>query len=164
MLDRIFKLGKEAAVYGLSSIVGRFLNFLLVPILTNYLSKGEYGVVSNVFAYIAFAFVLYGYGMDSAYMRFVSSADPADKKQTLSMPFYSLVVTSILFSLVVHFNAASIAGAIGVDPLQVNLIRYAGWILCFDTLVIVPFAYLRMENRARLFASLRLVNIRSTSV
>ncbi|MCX6135062.1 MAG: oligosaccharide flippase family protein [Ignavibacteriales bacterium] len=159
MLDRIFKLGKEAAVYGLSSIVGRFLNFLLVPVLTNYLSKGEYGVVSNVFAYIAFAFVLYGYGMDSAYMRFVSSADPADKKQTLSMPFYSLVVTSILFSLVVHFNAASIAGAIGVDPLQVNLIRYAGWILCFDTLVIVPFAYLRMENRARLFASLRLVNI-----
>lgn len=159
MLDRIFKLGKEAAVYGLSSVVGRFLNFLLVPFLTNYLSKGEYGVVSNVFAYIAFAFVLYGYGMDSAYMRFVASADPGDKKQTVSMPFYSLAITSLLFSLLVHFNAASIAGAIGVDPLQVNLIRYAGWILFFDTLVIVPFAYLRMENRAKTFAGLRLVNI-----
>jgi O-antigen/teichoic acid export membrane protein len=91
MLDRILKLGKEAAIYGLSSIVGRFLNFLLVPFYTNYLAKAEYGVVSNVYAYIAFAFVIYGYGMDSAYMRFIVSTDSGDKKQTLSIPYFSLL-------------------------------------------------------------------------
>ncbi len=53
MLDRILKLGKEAAIYGLSSIVGRFLNFLLVPFYTNFLTRAEYGVVSNVYTYIA---------------------------------------------------------------------------------------------------------------
>ncbi len=158
MLDRIFKLGKEAAVYGLSSIVGRFLNFLLVPFYTNYLARAEYGIVSNVYAYIAFAFVLYGYGMDSAYMRFVASAESGDKKQTLSIPYFSLLVTSVLFSLGVHFYAPAISEVIGAEG-HANLIQYAGWILFFDTLVIVPFAYLRMTNRAKVFAGLRILNI-----
>jgi len=158
MLDRIFKLGKEAAVYGLSSIVGRFLNFLLVPFYTNYLAKAEYGVVSNVYAYIAFAFVLYGYGMDSAYMRFVATAEADDKKQTLSIPYFSLLLTSVLFSLGIHFFAPAISQAIGAEG-HANLIQYSGWILFFDTLVIVPFAYLRMTNRAKTFAGLRILNI-----
>jgi O-antigen/teichoic acid export membrane protein len=158
MLDRIFKLGKEAAVYGLSSIVGRFLNFLLVPFYTNYLARAEYGVVSNIYAYIAFAFVIYGYGMDSAYMRFVASSESEDKKQTLSIPLYSLLVTSLLFSVGVHAFAPAISEAIGAEG-HANLIRYAGWILFFDTLVIVPFAYLRMTNRAKVFAGLRILNI-----
>jgi O-antigen/teichoic acid export membrane protein len=158
MLDRIFKLGKEAAVYGLSSIVGRFLNFLLVPFYTNYLARAEYGVVSNIYAYIAFAFVIYGYGMDSAYMRFVASSESEDKKQTLSIPLYSLLVTSLLFSVGVHAFAPAISEAIGAEG-HANLIQYAGWILFFDTLVIVPFAYLRMTNRAKVFAGLRILNI-----
>jgi O-antigen/teichoic acid export membrane protein len=158
MLDRIFKLGKEAAVYGLSSIVGRFLNFLLVPFYTNYLVRAEYGVVSNVYAYIAFAFVIYGYGMDSAYMRFVASAGSEDKKQTLSIPFFSLLGTSLLFSLGIHYFAPALSEAIGAEG-HANLVQYAGWILFFDTLVIVPFAYLRMTNRAKVFAGLRIVNI-----
>ena len=158
MLDRIFKLGKEAAVYGLSSIVGRLLNFLLVPFYTNYLARAEYGVQANVYAYIAFAFVMYGYGMDSAYMRFVVSAESGDKKQTLSIPFFSLLLTSFLFSLVIHFNAFAISELIGAEG-HANLIQYAGWILFFDTLVIVPFAYLRMTNRAKMFAGLRVLNV-----
>lgn len=158
MLDRIFKLGKEAAVYGLSSIVGRFLNFLLVPFYTNYLAKAEYGVQSNVYAYVAFAFVIYGYGMDSAYMRFIASTEPGDKKQTLSIPYFSLLLTSALLSLGIHFFAPAISEVIGAQG-HANLIQYAGWILFFDTIVIVPFAYLRMTNRAKLFAGLRICNI-----
>ena len=158
MLDRIFKLGKEAAVYGLSSIVGRFLNFLLVPFYTNFLGKVGFGVQANIYAYIAFAFVLYGYGMDSAYMRFVVSSDAADKKQTFSIPFFSLLLTSVLFSLVIHLFAPEIGDLIGAHG-HVDLIRYSSWILCFDTLAIVPFAYLRMTNRAKTFAGLRILNI-----
>ncbi len=158
MLDRIFKLGKEAAVYGLSSIVGRFLNFLLVPFYTNFLGKVGFGVQANIYAYIAFAFVLYGYGMDSAYMRFVVSSDAADKKQTFSIPFFSLLLTSVLFSLLVHLFAPEISDLIGAHG-HADLIRYSSWILCFDTLAIVPFAYLRMTNRAKTFAGLRILNI-----
>lgn len=159
MLDRIFKLGKEAAIYGLSSIIGRFLNFLLVPFYTNYLAKSEYGDVSNLYAYIAFVFVIYGYGMDSAYMRFVSSLEVGDKKQNVSVPFFSLVGTSVLFSLALHFSSSSIGALLNVEPGHTDLIRYSAWILFFDTLAIVPFAYLRMENRAKLFAGLRIFNV-----
>ncbi len=159
MIEKVFRLGKETAIYGLSSIVGRFLNFLLVPFYTNYLTPDEYGVVSNIYAYVAFIFVVYGYGMDSAYMRFVSTLEMGDKKQNFSTPFFSLVGTSILFSLVIYFSATPVASLIGGPDAQSGLIRYAAWILFFDTLSIVPFAYLRMENKAKMFAGLRILNI-----
>ncbi|MBM4159778.1 MAG: polysaccharide biosynthesis protein [Ignavibacteria bacterium] len=159
MIDKVFRLGKEAAIYGLSSIIGRFLNFLLVPFYTNYLLSAEYGVVANIYAYVAFVFVAYCYGMDNAYMRFVSSREIGDKEQNFSTPFFSLVATSIIFSLLIHVSAPSIAAWIGVDPTQAHLIQYAGWILFFDTLAIIPFAYLRMENKAKTFAGLRVLNI-----
>lgn len=158
MIEKVFRLGKEAAIYGLSSIIGRLINFLLLPFLTNYLLKAELGVVANIYAYIAFVFVLYCYGMDSAYMRFVSSLEIGDKRQNFSTPFFSVAVTSVFFSLLIYLFAPSIAGWIGVTE-HANLIQYAAWILCFDTLAVVPFAYLRMENKAKTFAGLRVLNI-----
>lgn len=159
MIEKIFRLGKEAAVYGLSSILGRLLNFILVPFYTNLLLTSEYGVVANIYAYIAFVFVVYGYGMEAAYMRYVSSLEIGDRKQNFSAPFFSHVITSIVFSVGIHVAAPVLAQWIGIDPSQASLIRYAGWILFFDTLAIIPFASLRMENKAFLFASLRILNI-----
>ena len=173
MLDRIFKLGKESAIYGLSSIVGRFLNFLLVPFYTNFLARAEVGVFGYLYSYIAFAFVLYGYGMDSVYMRFVASQESGEKKHVVSAPFFSLLGTSFLFSLLIYFSATSIEGLLNVGAERADLvghaawilfIRYSAWILFFDTLAIVPFAYLRMENRAKLFAGMRILNIVITVV
>ena len=162
MLDRIFKLGKEAAIYGLSSIVGRFLNFLLVPFYTNYLATAEYGVVANTYAYIAFVAVIYGYGMDSAYMRFVASLEKWDKKQAVSVPLVSLTGTSLLFSLALYFAAPLLADLLGIE--HADYVRYSAGILFFDTIMIVPFAYLRMENRARMFAGMRILDIVITIV
>lgn len=162
MLDRIFKLGKEAAIYGLSSIVGRFLNFLLVPFYTNYLATAEYGVVANTYAYIAFAAVIYGYGMDSAYMRFVASLEKWDRKQAVSVPLFSLAGTSLIFSLALYASAPMLAGLLGIE--NADYVRYSAGILFFDTMMIVPFAYLRMENRARMFAGMRILNIVITVV
>lgn len=164
MLDRIFKLGKEAAIYGLSSIVGRFLNFLLVPLYTNYLATAEYGVVANTYAYIAFVTVLYGYGMDSAYMRFVASLDSWDKKQAVSVPLLSLLLTSFFFSSVLFAAAAPVAELLGIGLEHADYVKYSAGILFFDTLAIVPFAYLRMENRAKMFAGMRILNIVITIV
>ncbi|MEX2089388.1 MAG: polysaccharide biosynthesis C-terminal domain-containing protein, partial [Bacteroidota bacterium] len=159
MLEKLLRLGKEAAIYGLSSILGRFLNFLLVPFYTNYLLPSEYGVVATLYAYIAFMVIVYGYGMEAAFMRFVSTPEHGDAKQNFSTPFISLLGTSLLFSLVIHFSARSVAGWIGIGEEHEDLIRYAGWILFFDTLVAIPYASLRMDHKAMKFAGLRVLNI-----
>ena len=164
MIDKILRLGKEAAIYGLSSIVGRFLNFLLVPFYTNILLPSEYGVIANLYAYIAFAAVLFGYGMDAAYMRFVASLEIGDKKQNFSIPFISVAVTSFLFSTALHANAGFVAEVIGIPAEQSSLIRFAAWVLFFDAVALVPYASLRMENKAGTFASIRIVNIVLTIV
>lgn len=159
MLEKILRLGKETAIYGFSTVIGRLLNFLIVPFYANVLLPAENGIVSNIYAYIAFAYVMYCYGMEAAYMRFVSSLELGDKKQNFSVPFLSLFVTSILLSLIIHVNSSTLASLIGIDPSQAHLIQYAGWILCFDTLTVIPFASLRMEQQAKRFASLKLLNI-----
>jgi O-antigen/teichoic acid export membrane protein len=159
MFDKILRLGKDTAIYGFSTILGRLLNFLIVPFYANVLLPSENGIISNIYAYIAFVFVLFCYGMEAAYMRFVSSLEMGDKKQNFSVPFLSLVVTSILFAALIHFHAGSLASFIGLQESQYRFLQYAAWILCFDTLSIVPFASLRMEQKAKRFAGLKILNI-----
>ncbi len=159
MLDKILRLGKETAIYGLSTVVGRLLNFLIVPFYANVLLPAENGVISNVYAYIAFANVFFCYGMEPAYMRFVSSLDIGDKKQNFSVPFFSLLVTSFFLALAVNLNSSSLASLLGFEQSQHQFIRYAGWILCFDALAVIPFASLRMEQKAKRFAFLKIFNI-----
>ena len=159
MIEKIFRLGKETAVYGLSTVVGRLLNFLIVPFYANVLLPAENGIISNMYAYIAFITVLFTYGMEPAYMRFVSSLEKGDKKQNFSVPFLSLLVTSVLFAAIIHWNASALCGWIGVDRSYFHLIQYSGWILCFDALSVIPFASLRMDQKAKKFASLKVMNI-----
>ena len=159
MLDKILRLGKETAIYGLSTVVGRLLNFLIVPFYANVLLPAENGVISNIYAYIAFAYILFCYGMEPAYMRFVSTLELGDKKQNFSVPFLSLAVTSILFALAIHVNSVPLASLLGVQPSQHRYIQYAGWILCLDALSVIPFASLRMDQKAKRFATLKIFNI-----
>jgi len=164
MLDKILRLGKETAIYGLSTVVGRLLNFLIVPFYANVLLPAENGVISNVYAYIAFAYVIFCYGMEPAYMRFVSSLELGDKKQNFSVPFLSLLVTSVLLALAIHFNSTALAILLGIEPSQHYFVQYAGWILCLDALTVIPFASLRMEQKAKLFATLKIFNITANLV
>jgi len=159
MLDKILRLGKETAIYGMSTVVGRLLNFLIIPFYANVLLPAENGVISNVYAYIAFAYVFFCYGMEPAYMRFVSSLEIGDKKQNFSVPFLSLLVTSLFLALSINLNSFSLASLLGFEPLQHKFIQYAGWILCFDALSVIPFASLRMEQKAKRFALLKIFNI-----
>ena len=159
MIEKILRLGKDTAVYGVSSIVGRFLNFLLVPFYTHYLAPSEYGTVATLYSYIAFGFIIYGYGLESAYMRYVASLEIGDKKQNFSTPFLSLWMTSAILSLGVFVFSDEINRWIGLGVGGGLLIRYAAWILFFDALVIIPFASLRMELKAKTFAGLKVFNI-----
>lgn len=162
MRSKILELGKDTAIYGLSTILGRLLNFLIVPLYANVLLPEENGIITNLYAYVAFVFVLYTYGMEQAYMRFVSSLELGDEKQNFSVPFFSLFGTSLLFSFIIHFNASTLATTIGLRDEHASLIQYAAWILFFDTLCVVPFASLRMSKKAHVFALFKLINIVTT--
>lgn len=155
--DRIVRLGKDTLIYGLGSIVGRLLNFLLVPLYTNFLLREEYGIIANVYAYIAFAAVLYGCGMEGAYMRFI--ADKPGKKEIFSVPFLSLTGTSLVLSILLTLWSAPIAVLIGMSETEGTIITLAAWILFLDTMMLLPYAALRMERRPAAFAMTRVVNI-----
>jgi O-antigen/teichoic acid export membrane protein len=159
MIEKIVKLGKEAAVYGLSSILGRFINFLLVPLYTNFLLPSEYGVIATLYSYIAFVAILYGFGMEAAFMRYVASLEIGDEKQNFSTPHIFLALSSLLLSATLHVAASPVAALIDLGPHHADLVRYAAWILCLDTLAIIPYASLRMKNRALTFALIRLGSI-----
>lgn len=159
MFDKIKRLGKETAVYGISTILGRFLNFLLVPFYTNVLPPSEYGIVTYVFSLIAFMNVLYGYGMESAYFKYSSTKEIGTTEQNFSTPFISLFLSSSLFSFILVAAAPLIANSIALPPRQSTIVSYAGWILFFDTLAVIPFASLRMQRKAKLFSALKFANI-----
>ena len=98
MLDKIKSLGADTAIYGVSTIVGRFLSFLLVPFYTNVLSTSHYGIVATVYSYIAFMNIIYIYGMESAYFKYASTREIGNDKQIFSTPFFSILITSVIFS------------------------------------------------------------------
>lgn len=162
MFDKIKSLGADTAIYGISTVVGRFLTFLLTPFYTNVLLPGELGVAATVYAYLAFLNVVYGYGMEAAFMRYTASKEIGSKQQNFSIPFLSVAATSLLFTLVILWQRDSLAVLGGVSMRNSSIITYSGWILLLDALAIIPFASLRMERKARMFAALKLFNIIAT--
>ncbi len=164
MLDKLKRLGTDTAIYGVSTIVGRFLTFLLTPFYTNVLPPAELGIVASVYAYIAFLNIIYGYGMETAFMRYTASLELGDKRQTFSVAFLSVGATSVVFSLIIWLlrDALALAGSVPVH--HAVIVTYAGWILLLDALALVPFAHLRMEGKAKQFAALKLFNIVLTVV
>ncbi|HEV8537452.1 MAG TPA: polysaccharide biosynthesis C-terminal domain-containing protein [Bacteroidota bacterium] len=159
MREQLRRLGTDTATYGISTIVGRFLNFLLVPLYTNILLPAELGIVTYVYSIIAFANVLYSYGMESAYFKYSTSKELGSPKQNFSVPFISLFSTSILFSCIILALHRPIAGALNLDPGYHSVILYAAGIMAFDALAIIPFASLRLERKAKLFAAIKVLNI-----
>jgi O-antigen/teichoic acid export membrane protein len=159
MIDKIKRLGKETAIYGVSTIFGRFLTFILTPIYTHILLPDDLGVVATIYSYIAFLNVVYGYGMESAYMKYQSTRELGDAHQTFSMPFLSVGLSSLLLSVVLTVTAAPVSSLIALRPADTRAVVYAAWILFFDAVTIIPFASLRMEGKAFAFATIRLVTI-----
>ncbi len=162
MFDKIKSLGTDTAIYGVSTVVGRFLTFLLTPFYTNVLIPAELGVVAYVYAILAFLNIIYSYGMEAAFMRYTASLEIGSKKQNFSVPFLSLGLTSFLFTVLIWWQRDSLAAVGGIPAHYSSIVTYSGWILLLDTLAIVPFAALRMERKARMFAALKLFNIVTT--
>lgn len=159
MFDKIKRLGTDTAIYGVSTILGRFLTFLLTPLYVNILPPSEVGIIATVFAYIAFLNVLYGYGFEGAYMKHTSTLEIGNRKQNFSVPFLSLTATSLFFSFLIGLNPGSLSALANLSYQYQALPMYVAWILVLDALAIIPFASLRMAGKAKQFAAIKLANI-----
>jgi O-antigen/teichoic acid export membrane protein len=164
MFDKIKRLGTDTAIYGVSTVVGRFLTFILTRFYTNVLAPAELGIVATMFAYIAFLNILYGYGMEAAFMRYVSTREIGTKEQNFSVPFFSIAASSVAFTILIWLTRIPLAELCNVPLPLASIVTYGGMILCLDALAIIPFASLRMERKAKLFSALKLWNIIVTVV
>ena len=152
-------LAKDTAIYGLSSIVGRFLNYLLVPLYTHYMPKasGDYGVSTNMYAYTALVLVILTFGMETTLFRFAN--DEREQPDTVFSTGFAIIgsLTALLLLLVFGFTApiASLTGY-AAHPEYLLIMTT---VVALDALQALPFSYLRFQHRAIRFASLKLLFI-----
>ena len=156
ILNPLKKLLGQTAIYGLSSIIGRLLNYLLVPLYTYTLPTAEYGVVTELYAYVAVAFAFLTYGMETTFFRF--SETEVQKEKVYATSLISLLASSVFFLIVFSLFKSRISVSIGYNQ-HLNYIVWFALILFFDAISSIPFAGLRQERKAVKFASLKLVNI-----
>ncbi|MEP0368743.1 MAG: oligosaccharide flippase family protein [Cyclobacteriaceae bacterium] len=155
-MGQIKQLASQTLVYGVSSVLGRVLNYLLVPLYTAVFNPEQYGVVTELYAYVAFLNILYTYGIETTYFRFATKSDRPEKYYNLAQT--SVLLTSIIFSGLLYVMADFIAAALGYHGNGVYL-EWLALILAIDAVIAVPFARLRLEKKAMRFASLKLFNI-----
>lgn len=159
MRDKIKSLSKDTLIYGTSTVIQRFLAFILVPLYTNTFPPSEFGIISNLFAYIAILNVFFSIGFESGYFKFASTLEIGDKKENFSLPFFSVFVNSLILSSVIFFLPYQIAPIFQLDAAHAPLLRYAALILFFDAVVLIPFANLRLHRRAKQFGLLKVISI-----
>lgn len=163
-MSAIKKLASQTAVYGLSSILGRFLNYLLVFFHTRVLTDvADYGVVGEIYAYVTFINIIYLYGIETSYFRF-SSKDQSAAHTYYSSSFTSVLVSSVVLSGLLIIYSQSINNLLISDSSAAPYYRkeYIIWfalIMAFDAITAIPFARLRQENRPLKFASIKIFNI-----
>lgn len=162
MSNPIKKLAGQTAIYGLSSIIGRFLNYLLVPLYTSELvfkNPGDYGIVSELYAWIGFLMVVLTFGMETAYFKFLSDAkDAIQRKQLFDNALSFLFILNCVFFLFVVLLQPIIAEKLlyADNPEYVLLL---GLIVVIDAITALPLAKLRAEQKAKKFALIQLSGI-----
>ena len=152
-------LAKDTAIYGLSSIVGRFLNYLLVPLYTYYMphDTGDYGISTNIYAYTALILVLLTFGMETTLFRFAN--DDRSKPDTVFSTVMAVVGSlTLVFLLLIFGFIGPISEALGYSEHPDYLLMMAV-VVALDALQAIPFSYLRFQKRAIRFASLKMLFI-----
>ena len=159
-MSNLSKLAKDTAIYGFSSIVGRFLNWCLVPMYSYVLhDASEYGVVTNLYAWTALVIIILTYGMETGFFRFVNKYKTTEEANMVyTTTLTSLAVTSLIFIVFIVSCQNPIASLLGYQahPEYLSLLGIA---VAFDAFNSIPFSYLRYKSRPIMFASLKLFMI-----
>ena len=150
------KLVGETAIYGLSSVVGRLLNYLLVPLYTDVFLPGDYGIVTEIYAYVAFLVILLTYGLETAFFRF--SKKDGKTKYVYSTALISLITSSIVFVILMFTSSSGIASWIG-SPENPEYVQWFALIVALDAISSISFAKLRAQNKAIRFTLIRVISI-----
>lgn len=154
----IKSLMKDTAVYGLSSIVGRFLNWMLVPLYTICFPVAEYGVVTFVYSVVALAMVILTYGLETGFFRFANHERWKDPMEVYSTALLSLVASSSVFVLAVWAFLHPVTHWMECDG-HPGYVMIMAVCVALDAVMTIPYSYLRYRGRSLRFASLKLVNI-----
>lgn len=157
-MGTIKSLAHDTAIYGLSSIVGRFLNWLLVPLYTIKLTTGEYGIVTNLYAYVALTLIVLTYGMETGFFRFINGKETRNPLLVYSTSLISLAATSALFIILIAATLSPLSRALDCagHPSYVMMLAVT---VAIDAFTAIPFSYLRYQKKAAKFAILKCVSI-----
>lgn len=157
MANAIKKLAGQTAIYGLSSIVGRFLNYLLTPLWTGVFSKEQFGIITEMYAYVAFLVVFLTYGMETTFFRFVNKNE-SQKTSVFSTIFLSVATSSLVFIGMSIAFSQPLANWL-MYPNHKEYVVWFAIIVGLDAISSIPMAKLRNENKSALFAGINLLNI-----
>lgn len=152
-------LAKDTAIYGMSSILGRFLNYLLVPLYTSNISaaSGGYGIITNLYAYTALLLVILTYGMETTFFRYANKTNE-DPQKVYSSTLIMVGFTSLLFILLVSIFLQPLSGVMGYSD-HSSYVWVMAATVSIDAFQCIPFAYLRYKKRPIKFAALKLLFI-----
>lgn len=159
IFDKIKELSKDTAIYGISTMVGRFLTFLLVPFYTHVFSEATFGIYTNFYSFIMIFNIFFIYGMDAAYLKFASIPKIGDEKDNFSTPYLSVFGVGIILSLIIIVFRKVVYAGFDLPFNALNLIYYVIPIMFIDAISTTPFLKLRLERKAKTFAAYKLINI-----
>ena len=158
-MGKLQAIAKDTVIYGLSSIIGRFLNYLLMPLYTSQLSaaSGGYGVITNMYAYVALILVILTFGMETTYFRFTNKTH-TDSQTVYSTTLIAVGSVSALFAalVIIFITPISTLMGYGDHPQWVWVMAVT---VAIDAFLCIPFAHLRQQKKAIKFAALKLLNI-----
>jgi len=157
-MGAIKSLAKDTAVYGLSSIIGRFLNWCLVPLYTIKFAAADYGTVTFIYSVVALALIVLTYGMETGFFRFANHERYKDSMEVYSTALISLGVSSSLFFVAVLLFLEPVTEALHCAP-HTDYIWMMAAAVAIDAFTCLPFSYLRFRHRPLRFATVKLINI-----
>lgn len=156
-MQKLKQLFSDTLIYGISSVLARFINYLLVPLHTKVYTTAQYGIVGLIYSSIAFLNIIFTFGMESAYLRYGEDRDKArDVFKTVQL---TLLGTSTVLALLLWFSAPALMPLINLPPESKRVFLMMIGIIWFDTLSIVPFAELRLVRKTLLYAGVRTVHV-----
>lgn len=160
MLSSLKRLTKHSAVYGIGHIVTRLVNVMLLPLYTNRLSPAEFGASAVLYSFLAVMIIIYTIGIDAAFLRyFILNDDENKRRQIFSTAYWVILAASIIFSGLLYLFSNQTSFALISEGNYGDLVGLSSLILLFDALAILPFLFLRAQERSVFYIILKFTNV-----
>lgn len=159
MANPLKKLAGQTVIYGLGTILPRFLNYFLTPLLTRAFLPAEYGIHSLLYSYISFLNILFMYGMETTFFNFNTKHE--NKAQVFNTSFLTVLSSTVVFTLLLLAFTPLISGYLSTDNAHYTyqFIMWSIGIIATEALLAIPFAQLRSQNKALKFSLMKLLNV-----